>query len=268
MTPFALPARVVARSLSARYADCLRTETNARIDVALARAQHESYVAVIRALGVPVEVLPADDDCPDACFIEDTAVITGAHTLATRPGAPSRRAEVEPVARELARDLDVHRMAAPAMLDGGDVLRIGKRLFVGLSSRTNAEGAAALAPIAALDGLEVITIAVRDGLHLKSACTLASPTLLVVDPRVMGESDLGPFRASGIELLAVAEPAGANVLALGNAVIVSAAAPGTAQILRERRLDVRIVDVSEFHKGDGALTCLSLRVPRAGCWST
>ena len=159
-------------------------------------------------------------------------------------------------------------MAATATLDGGDVLRIGARLFVGLSSRTNAEGAAALVQVAALDGLEVVTVTVRDGLHLKSACTLASPTLLVVDPRVMGASDLEPFRVAGIELLDVVEPAGANLLALGNAVIASAAAPRTAQILRERGLDVRIVNVSEFHKGDGALTCLSLRVPRAGCWST
>jgi dimethylargininase len=259
---------VIARGVSARYADCLRGDARARIDVAAARAQHAAYVAAVRAAGVRVDVLPADDASPDACFLEDTAVITGAHALATRPGAPSRRAEVEPVAAELARALTVHRMEAPATLDGGDVLRIDARLFVGLSSRTTAEGADALARVAALDGLQVIRVAVRGGLHLKSACSLASASLLVYDPGVMGDEELVPFRASGVELLPVAEPAGANVLALGPVVIVSAAAPRSAEALRAKGLDVRVVDVGEFHKGDGALTCLSLRVPRAGHWST
>jgi dimethylargininase len=246
----------------------VRIDKATPINVALARAQHEAYVAALRAVGVPVEILPTDDDCPDACFIEDTAVITGAHALATRPGAASRRAEVEPVARALARLLEVHPMAAPATLDGGDVLRIGSRIFVALSARTNPEGAEALARVAALDGLEVIPVPVRGGLHLKSACTLASASLLVYDPNVMADAELAPFRVAGIEPLPVPEPTGANVLAVGGAVIVSAAAPRTAGLLRARGLDVRVVDVGEFHKGDGALTCLSLRVPPARCWST
>ncbi len=260
--------RAFARAVSARYADCVRVDASARIDVARARAQHEAYVATLRVLGVRVDVLACDDDSPDACFIEDTAVITGAHAMATRPGALSRRAEVGPVAAALARDLEVHRMDEPATLDGGDVLRIGARLFAGLSSRTNREGVEALARVAALDGLEVVTMHVQSGLHLKSACTLASASLLVHDPSVMRDADLAPFRVAGVEHMAASEPAGANVLAVGNVVLVSAAAPITARDLRARGLDVRVVDVSEFHKGDGALTCLSLRVPRAGCWST
>ena len=260
--------RAIARALSPRYADCVRGETTAAIDVPRARAQHEAYVAVLRAVVARVDVLPTDERCPDACFIEDTAVVTGAHALATRPGAPSRRAEVEPVAEALARDRVVHRMEAPATLDGGDVLRIGARLFVGLSSRTNREGLATLARVASLDGLEVIPVAVRGGLHLKSACSLASESLLLHDPRVMGAAELEPFRVTGVEHLVAVEPAGANVLALGSAVLVSAAAPRTAEALRKRGIDVRVVDVGEIHKGDGALTCLSLRVPPARGWST
>jgi dimethylargininase len=266
--PFALPSRLVTRHVSARYADCLREDKTAPIDVPLARAQHDAYVATLRALGAHVDVLASDDASPDACFIEDTAVVTGAHALATRPGGPSRRAEVAPVAADLARDLTVHPMEAPATLDGGDVLRIGSRLFVGLSSRTNADGVAALARVAAYDGLTVVTVHVRGGLHLKSACTLASASLLLHDPRVIREADLEAFRSAGVEHLAVEEAAGANVLALAGAVLVSAAAPRTADALRTRGLDVRVVHVSEFHKGDGALTCLSLRVPRPGAWST
>jgi dimethylargininase len=266
---FALPRKVLVRPVSARYAACLRSDASAVIDVARARAQHAAYVDAIRALGVEVAFVSADDESPDACFVEDTAVVTGPRrAVATRPGAPSRRDEVYAVSAALARELDVHVMDAPATLDGGDVLRVGRRLFVGLSERTNAEGAAALAEVAARDGLEVTTLAVRGGLHLKSACTLAGPDLLLFDPALVTESDLTTLRAAGIATRAVLEPVGANVLALGDAVLVSAAAPRTAQALRDEGRDVRVVDVSEMHKGDGALTCLSLRIPRAGAWST
>jgi dimethylargininase len=270
MLPFALPARVLVRNVSQRYPDCLRSDSESRIDLALARTQHEAYVATLLALGLRVDRVPSDDESPDACFIEDTAVVTGAHAIVTHPGAPSRRAEVEPVARELARDCEVLRMEPPATLDGGDVLRIGERLFVGLSTRTNRAGVDALARGASPDGLSVEAVSVRGGLHLKSACTLASPSLLLYDPRLIGEADLAPIRAAavGVELLPVVEPAGANVLALGRAVITSAAAPRTAEALERRGLDVRAINVSELHKGDGALTCLSLRVPAAGAWST
>jgi dimethylargininase len=267
---FTLPERVVARALPASYAACLRSDASVAIDAALARAQHAAYLAVLRALVSRVDVLATDEACPDACFIEDTAVLTGTHALATRPGAPSRRPEVAPVAAALASDRSVHRMAAPATLDGGDVLRIGAHLFVGLSTRTNREGVEELARVAARDGVEVVAVPMRGGLHLKSACTLASASLLVYDPRLMADAELAPLRrhVEGLELLAVSEPAGANVLALGGAVVVSAAAPQTASELRGRGLDVRVVDVSEIHKGDGALTCLSLRVPGPGGWCT
>jgi dimethylargininase len=266
--PFALPRKVVVRPVSAGYARCVRVDASVAIDVGRARAQHEAYVAAVRELGVAVGVVPTDEACPDSCFIEDTAVVTGAHALATCPGAASRRAEVGPVAEALAGEVVVHRMEAPATLDGGDVLRVGARLFVGLSSRTNEAGAEALAHVAARDGLEVVRMRVRDGLHLKSACSLASAELVVYDARVLTDEDVAVLRESGIRALAAPEPAGANVLALGHAVLASAAAPRTVELLRAEGLDVRVVDVGEMHKGDGALTCLSLRIPGAGAWST
>ncbi|HEY2516842.1 MAG TPA: N(G),N(G)-dimethylarginine dimethylaminohydrolase, partial [Polyangiaceae bacterium] len=212
--------------------------------------------------------LDSDDASPDACFLEDTAVVTGAHAVVTIPGAPSRRGEVEGVATALGRDFTLHRMELPSTLDGGDVLRIGRRLFVGLSSRTNRAGLEFLAGVAALDGLDVVPVEVRGGLHLKSACTLADGSRLLYDPALLGEGDLAPFRATGVDCIAVTEPAGANVLALGGAVLVSAAAPRTASMLRSLGLDVRMVVVGEMHKADGALTCLSLRLPPPGGWST
>ncbi len=267
MLPFASPLRVLVREVSISYVECVRHDARARIDVAAARRQHADYVAALRALGLAVEVLPADDACPDACFVEDTAVVTGRHALATRPGAPSRRPEVAAVAAALGRDRTVLTATAPATLDGGDVLRVGDHLFVGLSSRTNRAGVDDLTRLAARDGLRVTAVEVRAGLHLKSACSLAAPDLLLYDAGVFGDAELAPFRADGLRCLAAPEPLGANVLALGDAVLVSASAPHTAALLAAWR-DVRVVDVGEFHKGDGALTCLSLRIPRDGCWST
>jgi dimethylargininase len=264
MPTLAPPARALVREVSATYADCIRTSRGAAIDVGAARRQHAGYVDALRELGVPVDVVPADDACPDACFVEDTAVITGRHALATCPGAPARRAEVPAVAAALATLVEVHAMSAPATLDGGDVLRAGDRLFVGLSSRTNRAGLEALARVADKDGLSVVALEVRGGLHLKSACTLASGSLVVFDPDVLGQEELRALEGAGLRAIAAPESAGANVLALGDAVIVSDAAPKTAAKLAAEGLRVRRVSLSEIHKGDGALTCLSLRLPRGG----
>ncbi len=265
---FAVPELVIARHVADRYADCLRTDRDARIDVATARVQHAGYVAALRELGVEVEVLAAEEACPDSCFVEDTAVVLGAHALATRPGAPSRRAEVAAVASRLAARRVVHAMNAPATLDGGDVLRAGAHVFVGVSTRTNGEGVDALTRVAELEHLTVVPIDVRGGLHLKSACTLAGPALVVYDEALIDATALSAFRAAGLDAVGTDEAAGANVLAIGGAVLVSTAAPRTAARLAALGLDVRTVDVGELHKGDGALTCLSLRIAGAGAWCT
>lgn len=266
--PFAAPARVLVRQVPDTYGDCLRSDRSVAIDVAEARRQHSLYVRAERDLGVVVDELPADAACPDCCFVEDTAVVLDAVALCTRPGARSRRDETSVVGRALRAWRDVHEMTEPATLDGGDVLRVGDRAFVGLSTRTNLAGLEQLRTVAALDGVEVVAVEVTGGLHLKSACSLASPTLLVYDRAVLGDASLAPFVAVGLTCVAVDEPAGANVLAIGGAVLVSAAAPRTVARLGELGLDVRTVDAGEMHKGDGALTCLSLRVSAAGTWCT
>lgn len=266
--PFLPPAQLLVREVPASYDDCLRVDAATSIDVGAARRQHAAYVAALRTLGLAVEVVPADDSYPDSCFIEDAAVVTGAHACVTRPGAPSRRGEVEAVAAALRPYCTLDTMPAPASLDGGDVLRVGAHLFVGLSSRTNQDGLEVLREIAKRDGVEVVALIVRDGLHLKSACTLADASTLVYDPRVLGDAELAAFHGAGLRCVAASEPTGANVLALGHGVLVSAAAPITGAMLATLGIAVRYVDVSEFHKGDGALTCLSLRVPRRDGWST
>lgn len=222
----------------------------------------------LRELGLRVDVVPEDPAHPDACFIEDTAVVLGESAVLTRPGAATRRGEVGPVGRALGAMRVLETMMAPATLDGGDVLRANMHLFVGLSTRTNHEGAAMLARVAATEGLRVVPIEVRGGLHLKSACTLASARELVFDASVIGADAVRAFEGAGLLCIEAGEPVGANVLALGSAVLVSAAAPRTAALLAARGVSVVVLDVGEIHKGDGALTCLSLRIPAEGCWST
>ena len=267
--PFSAPVRAFVRTVPESYARCLRREPVV-IDPSRARLQVEEYARALEACGVTVEVLATDETCPDACFLEDTAVVLDASTVfVSRPGALSRRAEVAPVEAALRRRFDgVTRLeevaGGGATLDGGDVLRIGAVLLVGLSERTNEAGAAALARVARTVGLEVVTLQVGEGLHLKSAMTLVAPDCVVA---LAGTPDLDAVRVLGARVVETDEPAGANVLALGRTVLVSAAAPRTrARLERERGLEVRVVDVSELHKGDGALTCLSLRVPAPGGW--
>ncbi len=269
---FAAPSSVLVRDVSARYASCIRVPSRSRdapIDLELARAQHARYVDTIAALGIEVVRLPSLDDDPDAVFVEDTAVVLERSALITRPGASSRRRETASVALALGGAMLLHEMSEPATLDGGDVLRVGARLFVGLShatgARTNRTGFDVLTQHARAEGLETVEVPVAAGLHLKSGCTIADPETILLHPASV---DAAPFVAAGLRIVEVDEPEGANVLALGWTVLASTAAPRSIARLRALGFDVRPLDVSEIHKGDGALTCLSVRLPGAGHWAT
>lgn len=262
-TAFGPPTRAWVRGVSNVYAACIRSG-DAPIDVALARAQHAAYVRALEQAGVLVTHLPADHDAADCCFIEDTAVLCGAEAVLTRPGASAREAETKPVGAALrAAGIALVEMTGDARLDGGDVMRLGSTLVVGLSARTNDDGVAALRTCAERCGLTVHALTVRAGLHLKSALTLLDPTRLLmsndsaVDPDALRDFD--------VEVI-VTEPEGANVLALGSRVLVSAAAPTTAELVRAAGLEPVVLDISQMHCCDGALTCLSLRQAPAGAW--
>jgi dimethylargininase len=259
------PTHAWVRAPTAAYARCLRGHDGPDPDTALAVRQHEGYVAALREAGIAVEIVPPADALPDACFVEDAAVIlSDAVAVLSRPGAPSRRDEVATLEPVLAAALRLERLTAPATLDGGDVLRLGTRILVGRSRRTNDEGIAQLRALARPHGLEVIAVDVRAGLHLKSACTALDAGTVVVDPAALDPAELA---ALGLEPLPVEEPLGANVLALADRVLVSADAPRTARVLEARGHAVVRVALSELHRGDGALSCLSLRRPPTGGWS-
>ena len=226
------------------------------IDVDRAREQHAAYENALRAMGLTVEHITPADDLPDSVFVEDTAIVLDELAVITRPGAASRRPETVGVEEAVARYRRTVRLTAPATLDGGDVLVLGRRVLVGLSTRTNEEGVRQLARLVAPFGYSVEGVLVNGCLHLKSAATQIGPERVLCNP------DWIPAHSfDGFEVLAVDpdEPAAANVLRVGDAIVAAAAHPRTAERL-SCIADVRPVNVSELAKAEAGVTCCSLIV--------
>ena len=225
------------------------------IDFQKASEQHKLYEACLAELGLSVIPLPPEPELPDAVFVEDTAVVAGGVAVITRPGAASRRPEVESVARALSRYLPLRWIMEPATLDGGDVMDAGRTLFVGASLRTNADGIRQLAGELALRGCSVEPVEIHDCLHMKSACCyLGKQTILANRAWI----DTAPFREFRILDVAPDETWAANVLAIGETVVIPSSFPATARILEQSGWNVRRIDVSELMKAEAGVTCMSL----------
>ncbi len=228
------------------------------IDHTLAVEQHAAYVQALRDAGCLVESLSPLEAFPDSPFVEDVAIVLDELAIATRPGANSRRGEVEHILDHLGAHRDiVVELPESVTLDGGDVLRHERTLYVGQSSRSNPAGAAALAASVAGMDYRVVTVPVTGALHLKTACTFIDERTLLVNPQWI---DSSPLVDDGFELHAVApeEPFGANVLRIGDQLLMDAAAENTVHQLSERGHHVTALDISEFAKAEAGLTCLSL----------
>lgn len=226
------------------------------VDVELARRQHAAYVAALASHGWDVHEVSPADECPDSAFIEDTVVVCGDVAVVTRPGAPSRRPETRAVAETVrAFGLRIATLEDPGTLDGGDVLQVGSTVYVGMGGRTNAAGIAQMT--AAVDPLDrtVVTVPLTKVLHLKSAVT-ALP-----DGTVLTYGDLAPTEAFPTTL-AVPEESGAHVVLLGGRdVLIAASAPATAALLSDLGYEPVVVDISEFERLEGCVTCLSVLIP-------
>ncbi len=220
-------------------------------------AQHAAYVAALRALGLEVEVLPPLAGHPDAYFVEDPAVVVPEVAVVTRPGAASRLAEAEALAPALARHRPLVRLEAPATLDGGDVLVVGRRVLVGRSERTNAAGVAALAAALGPHGYQVTPVPVGAGLHLKSSVNWLGGDALVVAAGFDGLGALDGFRLVALD---PSERYAANVLWVNGTVLAPAGYPDTLARLRALGLPVVALETSESRKMDGGLTCLSVQL--------
>ncbi len=220
------------------------------VDPALAADQHARYVAALTANGWRVVYAEPADDLPDAPFVEDTVVMAGQLAVLTRPGAPERRPESESVAAVL-RQIGVKavRIAAPGTLDGGDVLQVGATVYVGRSARTHDQGIRQL--IALLPERRIVPVRLTGVLHLKSAVTALPDGTLIGHPAYADLPDL----------LVPPEEAGAHVVPLGDdRVLMAASAPRTTKMLEKLGFSVTVVDISEFEKLEGCVTCLSVLI--------
>ena len=246
----------VTRPVSPSLAECELTHlAREPIDVARAAGQHAAYEHLLRSLGVTIVRVPAAPDYPDAVFIEDTAVVLDEVAVLARPGAPSRRGETADVAPVLAKYRPVLSMEPPATLDGGDVLRIGRTLFVGRSGRTNETGIEQLRSLVARFDYRVLPVEFSGCLHLKSAVTAVADGLLLLNPAwISGAAFLG------CDTLPIdkRESYGANALRIAGTVIYPSQVPRTRDLLVHRGLRVASIDCSELARAEGAVTCCSL----------
>lgn len=234
--------------------------TRCPIDVGLARQQHAAYRRALARCGAEVVDLGPLNEHPDAAFVEDVLVALPELMILTRPGAASRRGEVDAIERHLPADRRVERLPAPATLDGGDVLRLGRRLFVGRSTRTNDAGIAALGAIVTRHGYTVSAVDVPGALHLKTAVTAIADDLILINPAWIASEAFDAFSAINV---AEDEPFAANCLAVGGWVILDGAHRATAARIEHAGFPVDVVDSSEFAKAEAGLTCLSVLVPPA-----
>ncbi|HVP15073.1 MAG TPA: N(G),N(G)-dimethylarginine dimethylaminohydrolase [Terriglobales bacterium] len=252
------PAARVAltRKVSPALARCELTHLPREpIDVAIAGRQHEAYERALADLGFRVESLPAEPDLPDSVFVEDAAVVLEELAVITRPGAPSRRAEIASVASALEPYRAIAWIGPPGTLDGGDVLVVGRRVWVGRSARTNENGALQLRAQLAPFGYETSDVPVRDCLHLKSAVTRVGEEQVLVNPSWVDERIFHGLRIVHVD---PAEPFAANALLAGDGVIVPAAHPRTRARLEAEGAHTVALDVSEIAKAEGGVTCCCL----------
>lgn len=246
----------LTRPVSESIAHCELTHLHRQpIDIRKARDQHAAYEKCLEEIGCTLLRLPESAGLPDSVFVEDTAVVLDELAIIMRPGVASRRDETKSVAESLKRFRNLYYIAAPGTVDGGDVLRIGMKLYVGISGRSNKEGAEQMRTILKPYGYEIIEVAVNGCLHLKSAVTqVADSTVLINKDWV----DYEIFNSNPCIEVDPSEPYAANALWLNGTVMYPASFPQTRKKLEEAGIQLRIVDASELAKAEGALTCCSI----------
>jgi dimethylargininase len=248
----------LTRAVSRSIAECQLTHVaRLLIDVARARAQHEQYEQALERSGCTVVRVAELPDAPDAVFVEDTAIVLDEVAVLMRPGAEPRRQEVESMAAALAAYRPILRITEPGTLDGGDVLRLGRTLYVGLTSRTNDTGIEQLRAAVAPYGYAVRGVPVSGALHLKTAVTQVSAAQILVNPDWVDPSTFEGFIPIAID---PDEPFSANAVLLDTGVIHSTAFPRTQAVLVRHGIPVIGVDASELAKAEGGVTCCSLLV--------
>jgi dimethylargininase len=248
-----VPKRALVREPGDGYPGCISSHPlRHTVDVSRARTQHALYCEALSELGLEVIRVPRDDLHPDSCFVEDNAVIHGGRALICRMARESRRGEEEGVEAVLREHMPVKRAVAPATVEGGDVIHLPDRLISGLTQRTNMEGVAQMRNWL---GVPVDTIEDPDIVHIKSYVTYLGRGTMIATRKYAGHPVLEGFR---VLVAPEGEEYAADTLAVGDAVIMPAVLPRAHEMVREAGFDVIPLDVSEFEKCEGAVTCLSI----------
>jgi dimethylargininase len=250
----------ITREVSPAIGGCELTHLErVAIDYNIAQAQHRQYTQALAALGCEVHCLPAEPDLPDSVFVEDAAIVLDELVIITRPGADSRKPETLSIAQALQPFRKLCYIQAPGTVDGGDVLRTGKTIYIGLSSRSNLAAIEQMQSFTRPYGYTVKGVTVSGCLHLKSAVTqVAEDTLLINRNWVDAAAFAGAFGEMNLIEVDASEPYGANALLVGKTVIYPTSFPRTRKRLEEHGIPTLTVDVSELAKAEGAVTCCSL----------
>jgi dimethylargininase len=248
--------RALTRQVGSNFAACELTFMERQpIDVAKAIEQHRAYEACLTELGVHVTSLPADPSFPDGVFVEDPAIVLDEVAIITRPGAESRRGEIASIAQALSDFRELRYIREPGTLEGGDVLLVGRTLYVGLSLRTNRDGVAQLADVLDLFGYRVVPVEVTGCLHLKSGACGAGGDVILANREWIDIEKFGEFKIIDVP---DDEPSAADVLPIGDTLLVPANFVHTCEILRAVGIKVHPIDVSELQKAEAGVTCMSL----------
>jgi dimethylargininase len=248
----------ITRDVSPRFNECELTHIDRTpIDVNVARSQHHGYVQAIKELGYAVLELPAERDLPDSVFVEDAAVVLREVALITKPGADSRKPETESIARALRPYRDLVFIESPGSLDGGDVLVLGKDIFVGLSTRSNADAIHQMNKLLGDYGYKTQGVETHGCLHLKTAVTQVDNKTLLINRKWVDVENFEDFDLIDVD---ESEPFAANCLPLGDSTIFPVAFPKTGATLAARGYKLKPVVVDELAKAEGAVTCCSLIV--------
>ncbi len=248
----------ITRDVSPRFNECELTHIDRTpIDVQVAQTQHHGYVQAIKELGYAVLELPAEPDLPDSVFVEDTAIILPEAALITNPGAESRKPETASIAQALHPYRELVRIQPPASLDGGDVLVLGKNIYVGLSTRSNMEAVNQMNQLLGRYGYQTHGVEMHDCLHLKTAVTKVDDHTLLINRRWV---DVEHFEGFDLIDVDASEPFAANCLPLRGGIIYPVAFPLTRAKLEARGYTIQPVVVDELAKAEGAVTCCSLIV--------
>ncbi|MFH0760851.1 MAG: arginine deiminase family protein [Bacteroidota bacterium] len=246
----------IVRDVPNSFQKCVTTFHNKRkINVALAKQQHQQYCETLSSLGLKLIRIEADDTLPDCCFTEDTVIVFDVFAVITIPGAPSRIPETIEIEKTLSRLKTIVHITKPGTIEGGDVLRIGKKIFIGNSGRTNEEGIRQVASVIKHKGYQVIPVKIRNALHLKSVCTYLGNGCIILAEGYLDEKIFSEYDKI---IVPKGEEYCANCLVVNGSVLIPKGFPKTKKIIENNGFPIIEIEMSEIEKAEGALTCLSV----------